>query len=535
MASLFYKCVLTVLIFMMIFPVVVTKAITNDFTTRAFIGIDTTPPSVPTGLTAIPVATSQIDLAWLPSTDDIQLMGYHVWRDNVLIATTTSPLYVDTGLTASTTYTYFVSAYDQFFNESATSTAVATTTLSIPVVPPSTTSGTKYGFRLSPFDEIILSLEILPQKDSVIIRYETSMYIQSVIKWGKTTSYELGSLAEQALTKKHETNISGLTPGTQYKFTIEGNDKFGREGTLHTGTFTTLPPDDIFPPGNVTRLTATRDGTDVVLSWKLPEDPDLASVRVVRSDRFYPSDIADGWVVYEGLLSGFRDAGAAVGTYQFYTVFSYDTRGNISSGAVVRVQITSKESTTPVTGTTPSTTVSSTSSTTDVGKPNPARNTMTLSFDDIRFIQEGIELPIMNDRVEIDGAKQLTIALPYTRVPEHLKTILVVLGDSTDEERTFQFLLRANTERTAYTSTLAPLGVSGTFPVSVSVFDFSTAQIGYASGSIDAYIAITAAQKTDSGGFLHYLISFATSYVFWFVLMIIVLMFVGRRLLQRES
>lgn len=535
MRFLFYNSFLFMLMLGMVFPATAVNAITNDFTIRTFIGEDNTPPTIPTGLTAIPVSTSQIDLAWLPSTDDFELTGYHVWRDSVLIATTTSLVYVDTGLTASTTYAYSVSAYDHFFNESATSTTVATTTLSIPVVPPPQ-SPSRYGFRLTPFDNIITSLQIFPQKDSVTIRYETNMYIQSVIRWGKTISYELGSLAEQVLSKKHETRISGLTPGTKYQFTIEGKDKFGREGTLHSGTFTTLPPDDIFPPGNVTQLTATRDGTDVVLSWKLPEDPDLSHVRVVRSDRFYPSDIADGWVVYEGLASGFRDADAAVGMYQFYTVFSYDTLGNISSGAVVRVRIDPKSSTTiPVTGTIPSMTVSSTPTTTELGKPNPTRNAITLSFSDIRFIQEGIELPTLNGRVEIDGAKQLIIALPYTRVPEHLKTILVVLGDSTNPDRSFQFLLRANAERTAYTSTLAPFGVSGTFPVSVSVFDFSTAQIGYANGSIDARIAVTYVQNVDSGGFAHYLISFVTSYIFWFVLLIILLMFVGRRLLHREA
>lgn len=501
-------------------------ALTSDFSIQTFLGIDTNPPTVPTGLTAVPVASTQIDLSWLPSTDDIALTGYHVWRDNVLIATTTTPVYIDTGLTASTTYTYFVSAFDHFFNESATSTSVATTTLSIPVPPPADTSGTRYGFQLTPLDNIILTLEILPQKDSVIIRYMTNMYIHSVIKWGKTSSYELGSLAEQAFSKKHETQISGLTPGTLYYFIIEGEDRFGREGTLHSGTFTTLQLDDIFPPGNVTRLTATRADTDVVLSWKLPEDPDLSYVRVVRNDRFYPSDIADGWVVYEGLASGFRDEGAVVGSHQFYTVFSYDKRGNISSGAVTSIRFTTG-------GVTPA--PSGTSTVAEPGSVDPTRNEISLSLSSVQFIQEGVVLPIHQGTVDIDGAKQLTIAIPYGLVPEHLKTILVVLGDSTDPERTFQFLLRVNTGRTAYTSILAPFGVSGKFPVSISVFDYLTAQIGYTNGTIDSHIAVMATPQDEERGFFQYLISFLISYVFWFVLLLVLLMFVGRRLIQRET
>ncbi len=501
-------------------------AITSDFSVRTLVGTDTTPPTVPTGLTATPLSTSQIDLTWLPSSDDFGLGGYHVWRNDVQIATTTALVYSDTGLTASTTYTYSITAYDILANESASSTPLSTTTLPIPVMSLPGTSGATYGYHLPPLDEIMLSIEILPQKDSVSIRYETNMHIQSVIKWGKTISYELGSLAEQALSKKHETHISGLTPGTQYQFTIEGKDGFGREGVLHIGTFTTLPPDDIFPPGNVTRLTAVRDGADVVLSWKLPEDPDLSFVRVVRSDKFYPSDIADGWVVYEGLASGFRDDGAVTGERQFYTVFSYDALGNISSGAVVVIRFgTPGVPTTPGASTTPPE---------EPGIVNPVRNEIRLSFDDIRFIQEGVVLHGEGGVVSIDGAKQLTIAIPYEIMPEHLKTILVVLGDSTNAERTFQFLLRVNKERTLYTSTLAPLGVSGKFPVSVSVFDFTTAQIGYAGGVLDAHI-ITLAQPPKQVSFIQYLLTISTPYLFWIILLLVILAILGWRLSRKRE
>jgi hypothetical protein len=512
-------------------PVVFAYAITDEFSVRTFVGDDSTPPTVPMGLTATPVASSQIDLTWLPSTDDFELTGYHVWRDSVVIATTTSTTYVDTGLTASTTYTYAVSAYDHFFNESATSTSVSTTTFSIPTPPPAT-SDHRYGFRLTPLDDIILSLEILPQKDSVIIRYVTNMYIRSVIKWGKTISYELGSLAEQAFMKRHETQISGLTPGTTYQFTIEGKDRFGREGTLHTGMFTTLSPDDIFPPGNVTRLTAIRDGENVVLSWKLPEDPDLAHVRVVRNDRFYPSDIADGWVVYEGLASGFRDEGAVVGAQQFYTVFSYDTLGNISSGAVTVIRFREGVPTTP---TRPTGSTTTSTSAVMPGTIDSARNDISLSFNDLQFIQEGERLRVEKGMVSIDGAKQLTISLPYALVPEHLKTILVVIGDSTDPDKTFQFLLRVDKDRTAYTSTLAPLGVSGKFPVTVSVFDFTTAQIGYADGVIDAHIMALPHVPSERVGFMEYLMTFVTSYIWWLILLLIVLGLVGWRLLSKKE
>ncbi len=90
---------------------------------------DTTPPSKPTGLTATPTSTSQINLNWNASTDDIGVTGYKVFRNGTQIATPTSSSYNDTGLTASTTYGYEVSATDAAGNNSPKSDVVSATTL----------------------------------------------------------------------------------------------------------------------------------------------------------------------------------------------------------------------------------------------------------------------------------------------------------------------------------------------------------------------------------------------------------------------
>ena len=113
--------------------------VSTPFTVRTLIGDDTTPPSVPTGLTATPVATTQINLSWASSTDDFILSGYQVFRDDIQIATTTVASYTDTGLSVATLYSYYVTAFDSFNNISASSTVVSTTTLatsSPPVTPP---------------------------------------------------------------------------------------------------------------------------------------------------------------------------------------------------------------------------------------------------------------------------------------------------------------------------------------------------------------------------------------------------------------
>ncbi len=94
---------------------------------------DTTLPSTPASLQATAISTSQIDLTWNASTDNIGVVGYRIFRDGIQITNTANTTYQNTGLSPSTTYTYTVSAYDAAGNESGQSTGIAATTLSLPV------------------------------------------------------------------------------------------------------------------------------------------------------------------------------------------------------------------------------------------------------------------------------------------------------------------------------------------------------------------------------------------------------------------
>lgn len=91
---------------------------------------DATAPSVPSGLTAVTVSPSQINLNWAASTDagGSGLAGYKVYRAGVQIATTTATSYTNTGLLSSTSYCYTVAAYDNAGNTSAPSGSQCATT-----------------------------------------------------------------------------------------------------------------------------------------------------------------------------------------------------------------------------------------------------------------------------------------------------------------------------------------------------------------------------------------------------------------------
>src|SRR5438552_3742989 len=117
-------------------------ATSADFTLTTLIAVpDTTPPSVPTSLSASAVSSSQINLSWTASTDNVGVAGYTIYRGGSQIATTSLTSYSDTGLSPSTAYTYTVAAYDAAGSVSAQSAAASAVTLSgPPLVPTCVTS-----------------------------------------------------------------------------------------------------------------------------------------------------------------------------------------------------------------------------------------------------------------------------------------------------------------------------------------------------------------------------------------------------------
>lgn len=114
---------------------------------------DTAAPTAPV-LAASVVSSTEVDLNWVASTDNVAVSHYVIRRDGaVLVANTSSTSFRDTGLEASTSYSYTVAAVDTSGNESAESVAEVVETNAI-VMPPSLSSGlTEDLFAYWNFDE----------------------------------------------------------------------------------------------------------------------------------------------------------------------------------------------------------------------------------------------------------------------------------------------------------------------------------------------------------------------------------------------
>jgi chitodextrinase len=96
---------------------------------------DATAPSAPTSLMATAASSTQINLSWTASTDDVGVTGYKVERCSgpacsnfSQIAPSTTTTFSNTGLTPSTSYSYRVRATDAAGNLSGYSNTVAAAT-----------------------------------------------------------------------------------------------------------------------------------------------------------------------------------------------------------------------------------------------------------------------------------------------------------------------------------------------------------------------------------------------------------------------
>ena len=106
---------------------------TNPATVSTTGAPDGTPPTQPGSLNGSAPSSSQVNLSWLTSTDNVAVTGYRVYRNGVPLPTaqqsdaTPPTSYTDDTASPGITYTYGVSAVDAAGNESSQATASVTT------------------------------------------------------------------------------------------------------------------------------------------------------------------------------------------------------------------------------------------------------------------------------------------------------------------------------------------------------------------------------------------------------------------------
>ena len=264
---------------------------------------DTTPPSVPAGLSATAVSSTQINLSWTASTDNVGVTGYDVFRNGTQVGTTTTTSYQDTGLTAGTTYSYTVAAYDAAGNVSAQSTAASATTQAPDTTPPSVPAG----LSATAVSSTQINLSWTASTDNVGVTGYDVFRNGTQVGTTTTTSYQ----------------DTGLTAGTTYSYTVAAYDAAGNVSAQSTAASATTQAPDTTPPSVPAGLSATAvSSTQINLSWTASTD----NVGVTGYDVF-----RNGTQVGTTTTTSYQDTGLTAGTTYNYTVAAYDAAGNVSA------------------------------------------------------------------------------------------------------------------------------------------------------------------------------------------------------------
>jgi chitodextrinase len=218
---------------------------------------DTTPPTAPANLVATVVSSTQINLSWAASTDNVGVTGYKVERcqgagcsNFAQIAAPTGTTFNDTGLTASTPYSYRVHATDAANNLSAYSTAASATTAAPSFTAPSNLTATAAGPT-----QINLSWTVATETGGTISQYLIE----------RCAGAACNNFAQVGTSATNTFSDTGLTPSANYSYRVRATDAANNfspySNTASAATLVNAPT----APAN---LKATSAGpVQINLSW----------------------------------------------------------------------------------------------------------------------------------------------------------------------------------------------------------------------------------------------------------------------------
>jgi hypothetical protein len=192
---------------------------------------DTTPPSAPANLAASAPSSNQVSLTWSPSSDDVGVIGYNVFRDGHMIGGSATTSYTDLTVSPSTPYSYTVQAFDAAGNTSQQSDPATVTT-----PPPSNNP---------PVISAVTSSNVT--QTSATISWTTDIPSSSQVLYGTSSSYNQSTTLDSTQVTSHSQTITGLTAGTIYHFAVQSTGSASNTSTSSDNTFTTSPNDITLP------------------------------------------------------------------------------------------------------------------------------------------------------------------------------------------------------------------------------------------------------------------------------------------------
>lgn len=247
---------------------------------------DTLAPTAPNA-SAKTISPTQIILTWPASIDNVGVVRYDIFRNNVYYTSTTNTSISDLTLTPGAINTYFVKAKDAAGNSSDSSDVVAISTQ--PTAPTNLTAKI-----ISP-TQIMLSWTA--SKDAIgVVRYDVFR------NDGYATS-----------TTDTSVTVTNLTPGVFYSYFVKGKNAEGNSSYSSNGVLVSIQPT---PPTNLTAKVIS--STKVTLSWNASADAaGVVRYDIFRNNAYYTSttgisitaDNAPAGTTYTYFVKGKNPAG----------------------------------------------------------------------------------------------------------------------------------------------------------------------------------------------------------------------------------
>ncbi len=309
-------------------------AAANNFTVGLNVVSDLIPPSTPAGLTSNAVSASQIDLSWTASTDNVAVSGYVIRRGLTPVASTSATTYSDTGLTASTPYSYTVQAFDTTFNYSGlSSTSSATTSASgggggggggsPPVItafsPASGASG------VSPTTTLTMTMSQLVNKVSgnITIKKYTDNSVVDTITVGSAQVVVSGAQVTITLSASLGQNTQYYVEAAAGTFANQTGQNFAGFSGNSTWVFTTS---DTIPP-IISGVSATSTYTSGTVTFTTSENA-LATLDWGTSTTYALGSASE---VGYGTAHSITLTGLATSTLYYFRITAKDTSSNVST------------------------------------------------------------------------------------------------------------------------------------------------------------------------------------------------------------